>query len=270
MKERLNTQHTDCGRELDLIAYFYGEADERAAADFEHHLASCAKCSDDATAFRSVRTDLAAWREISPQHATPSLAIQFVKGVASRNQFDSHHLSQSERSLRRAWAALAELFRVTPRWVQAGGAFAVLAICALVTLAILGTAARRDDLADNLKGSSATEKLEATQTDSPLISTTVGLTQSELNNLVEREVTRRLDERRLAGTTSADRVTVAVTDNSSASSRTSGQRAKKAVTSRAPRHATSVATANRLRRTVTDDADEDDLPRLSDLLNGAD
>ncbi|MDQ3908724.1 MAG: zf-HC2 domain-containing protein, partial [Acidobacteriota bacterium] len=46
---------SECGRGEQLVAYLYGETGERERADFEGHLAACAACRAELSAFAQVR-----------------------------------------------------------------------------------------------------------------------------------------------------------------------------------------------------------------------
>lgn len=265
MNEFLTTQHTECRRENDLIAYLYGEANELATTDFTRHLASCAKCAGEAAAFRVVRTDLAAWRESARQLA-PSAALPFVEDV-SNEMFPLRAPSRPKRSLRQAQEALVEFFRVSPRWLQASGAFAALVLCALAAFAFLDTGARPDDLSNTFQRAPIVDDKGI----STATSSTIALTQNELDNLVEREVARRLDERRGVEIASAESaVTAAVVRDADAASRAAQRRVKVAETARMTPRRAAPAITNRSRRVPADESEDDELPRLSDLLYGTD
>lgn len=47
----------------DLIAYLYGELNEKATARFEKHLVSCAACREELASFSRVRVAIGEWRE---------------------------------------------------------------------------------------------------------------------------------------------------------------------------------------------------------------
>lgn len=259
---------TECGREADLVAFIYGEASESATADFKRHIVSCAKCADEAAAFKSVRTDLAAWRECAPQRAGSFAALPFHEETSPAvPSSHSRTLSRPKRSLRQAQAALTEFFRVSPRWLQASGAFAALILCALVAFPLLDANERGDDAA---RAAFAAKEIGTPSAVPPASNATIALTQEELDNLVAREVARRLDERQPEEATAVEgAVTAAVARDSGVASRVPQRQANAAATSRATSPRAASAT-NRTQRTVADSSDDDDLPRLSDLLYGAD
>nr|MBA3257654.1 zf-HC2 domain-containing protein [Pyrinomonadaceae bacterium] len=59
-----------CERGNDLIAFLYGEVDERAARDFEQHILNCAECESELGAFKQIRSSVVAWRQESLGGAT--------------------------------------------------------------------------------------------------------------------------------------------------------------------------------------------------------
>lgn len=52
----------DCNDKERLVAYLYGEADDRERAVIDAHLAGCAACAEEVDGLRTVRLDLAAWQ----------------------------------------------------------------------------------------------------------------------------------------------------------------------------------------------------------------
>jgi Putative zinc-finger len=52
----------DCNDKERLVAYLYGEADDRERAVIDAHLAGCAACAGEVDGLRTVRLDLAAWQ----------------------------------------------------------------------------------------------------------------------------------------------------------------------------------------------------------------
>ena len=66
---------TNCERGSDLIAFLYGEIDERAARDFERHLLNCPDCESELGAFKQIRSSLVAWRQESLAGATAASLV---------------------------------------------------------------------------------------------------------------------------------------------------------------------------------------------------
>lgn len=56
------TNRFDCSDKERLVAYLYGETDDRERALIDAHLGSCAACAGEVDGLRAVRLDLAAWQ----------------------------------------------------------------------------------------------------------------------------------------------------------------------------------------------------------------
>ena len=115
MNERQNSP--DCERASDLIAFVYGEADEREARDFQLHLQQCSSCRDEVASFGVVRESITAWRD-------EALAGFISTPVAAQPKTKS------------ALAALREFFDLSPLWLKGATAFAAVAFCVLAGLVI--------------------------------------------------------------------------------------------------------------------------------------
>lgn len=115
MNERQNSP--SCERGSDLIAFLYGEADEREARDFQLHLQQCSSCRDEVASFGMVRESITAWRDeaLTGFVSTP---------VATQTQTKS------------ALAALRQFFDLSPLWLKGATAFAAVTFCVLVGLVI--------------------------------------------------------------------------------------------------------------------------------------
>ncbi len=112
-----------CARAEDLVTYLYGEASEREASDFERHMIECTQCSNELAAFRSVREGVVEWRNQS----LPS----FETSRATMPAF-----AETRERKRSALAALREFFTLSPAWLRAATAMAVVAICVLVVFTV--------------------------------------------------------------------------------------------------------------------------------------
>ncbi|HEV2914343.1 MAG TPA: zf-HC2 domain-containing protein [Pyrinomonadaceae bacterium] len=134
MKDRSETPITStCGRaETTLVAYLYGEADKGEAKDFESHLSRCEACEAELASFASVRTSIAGWRQ-QMLGATESTAPATQQQLAPTPETVKTSSTARQRS---ALAALREFFALSPVWLRAGTAFASLMICALVVFAV--------------------------------------------------------------------------------------------------------------------------------------
>jgi hypothetical protein len=128
MKDSEATPTSLCARAEDLVAYLYHEASGSEAQDFERHTARCASCTAELAAFGQVRNGISEWR---------SHSLGLVAAVALANEVEpERELSQSTAARKpSALAALREFFALSPVWLRAATAVAGLAICALVVWA---------------------------------------------------------------------------------------------------------------------------------------
>ena len=115
MNERQNSP--SCERASDLIAFLYGEADEREARDFQLHLQQCSICRDEVVSLGVVRESITAWRD-------EALAGFVSTPVAVQPKTKS------------ALAALRQFFDLSPLWLKGATAFAAVTFCVLAGLAL--------------------------------------------------------------------------------------------------------------------------------------
>lgn len=113
MNERQNSP--TCERASDLIAFLYGEADERETRDFELHLQQCSSCREEVGSFGLVRQSITAWRD-------ETLASFVSRPVTAQPKTKS------------ALAALRHYFDLSPLWLKGATAFAAVAFCVLAGL----------------------------------------------------------------------------------------------------------------------------------------
>jgi len=127
MKDSEVTPTSICTRAEDLVAYLYHEASEREAQDFERHTESCASCKAELAAFAQLRSGISEWR---------GHALGLVGATASANEVEAVP-ERAKPPVRKpsALAALREFFALSPVWLRAATGLAGLAICALVLLA---------------------------------------------------------------------------------------------------------------------------------------
>src|ERR1044072_2192031 len=106
-----------CERAPDLIAYLYGEADEREARDFQLHLQQCGSCREEVASFDVVRESITAYRDeaLAGFVSTPVVAQPKTKS---------------------ALAALRQFFDLSPLWLKGATAFAAVIFCVLVGVAL--------------------------------------------------------------------------------------------------------------------------------------
>lgn len=114
-----------CERENDLIAFLYGEIDERAARDFERHLMNCAGCESELGAFKQIRSSVVAWRR-----ETVGAATAISASAASAVGKAADHGKPS------AMAAVRQFFDLSPLWMKGSIAFASVLFCVVSALAL--------------------------------------------------------------------------------------------------------------------------------------
>jgi len=109
-----------CERAPDLIAFVYGEADEREAHDFQLHLQQCGSCRAEVASFGMVRESITAWRDevLAGFVSTPVMAQPKTKS---------------------ALAALRQFFDLSPLWLKGATAMAAVTFCVLAGLALFRT-----------------------------------------------------------------------------------------------------------------------------------
>ena len=263
--------NSDCGRDEQLVAYFYGEATPAERAGFEQHLAACAACRDELAAFGRVRAGVAEWRA-ELLNSAPALA--FEGAPVRRPQGEAETMSPQMFSgpaapRRSARTALREFFTLSPAWLRVATCTAALALCALATLAVLNAQVRWEN------GSVAFSTGLRTRPQQPAQpapwAQTQGVTQAELNQLIaERDAARReLEETRaqLEDSRAANLYEALYETEMPAS------RADVPAPGAAPPRATRRTPANggvpARRRAPRGEREEDGLPRLYDLLNDA-
>lgn len=115
MNERQNSPN--CERGSDLIAFLYGEADEREARDFQLHLQQCISCREEVASFGVVRQSITAWRD-------EALAGFVSTPVAAQPKTKS------------ALAALREFFDLSPLWLKGATAALVVTFGVLFEMAL--------------------------------------------------------------------------------------------------------------------------------------
>ncbi|HEY0101378.1 MAG TPA: zf-HC2 domain-containing protein [Pyrinomonadaceae bacterium] len=263
MNETTNTNC--CERAGELVAYFYGEATRDERESFDAHLPQCDACRDELIAFAGVREAIGDWRaEIL--HAAPT-APSFAGTVATATQGargeSVRAASPAPRGASSALAALREFFTLSPMWMRAGMAAAALVVCALAALAIVNAEVRREEgggitFRTRLRSGAAQA---TTQVAAPAAKV---YTQAELDSLVaerdaalrELEDTRaQLDDSRAANLIAAVETLEPVPASSMEAPAASNSR-----------RARRLSPSNRRQPRLRSDRDEDDVPRLYDLL----
>lgn len=119
-----------CSRAEELVAYLYGEADEATARDFLLHIKRCDSCQTELTAFGHVRASINEWRE----QALGS-TVSTATATSAASNFAQASVAAPARQ-RSAIAAIREFFTLSPVWMRAATAALGVVFCALVALAI--------------------------------------------------------------------------------------------------------------------------------------
>jgi len=114
MNERQNSP--SCERAPDLIAFLYGEADERETRDFQLHLQQCSACREEAASFGVVRESIAEYRD--------EALAGFVSTPVAQPKTKS------------ALAALRQFFDLSPLWLKGATALAAVTFCVVVGLVL--------------------------------------------------------------------------------------------------------------------------------------
>jgi hypothetical protein len=234
------------------VAYLYNEASEREALDFEGHMRACASCAAEAEAFGEVRASIGAWRS-ETVGAIESSAL--APGLSPAD-----NAARASARKPSALAALREFFALSPAWMRGATAFAGLALCALVVFAAL----RLLEEPRVVVMEKVVEK---------------GPSQAEVNALVEKKVREELalrEEREAAAAPQQQQLVTAVSaGRGSLPTRTAQGRpvaisTQASVARRAPLRVStqeSEQIARDLQLIPT--RDEEDLPRLIDLMDEA-
>lgn len=251
MKELSETNH--CERAPDLVAYLYGEASEPEAKSFERHMAQCAACADELEAFGHVRASVGAWRaEALGSLTSPALATAFAPAATSS-------LNSAATRKHSALAALREFFALSPLWLRGATAFAALTLCALVVF-------------------SAVKLLEEPRVVVVEKVVKVGPTQTEVEAMVKTKVQEQLAIRSQQQEEEASAqaavapvparkpavITASLAGNAGAPSRRANVQ-RRTATSVSAQESEQIAKDLQLIPT----RDEDDLPRLIDLMDEA-
>jgi anti-sigma factor RsiW len=250
-----------CDRAEELIAYLYGEAQPAKARAFRAHLEACDACREELSDLGAVRGSVALLRE-EAHGLAPSLDLGGLLDTAA--------VRSTPAPTRSALAALREFFSLSPLWLQAGVATAALVLCGLAALTLARAEMRWDDegfafrtvgdkSATPARPAPASSASSATSAPAP-----AGYTREQVDQLVAERVAGEVAAAR-ARWEAENRQTTAIV-------------AASEVRQRAPRtpDASAKGTAARRRPPATQPArrpevaleDEENLPRLSDLLSG--
>ena len=265
MNETTNTNH--CERAGELVAYFYNEATRDERESFDAHLAACIACRDELVAFAGVREAVGHWRAeiLNTAPAAAPFPVASAPTVTGARNEHVPAASIPARSASSALAALRQFFTLSPVWMRAATFAAALVLCALAALAIFNAGVRREDgggIAFGTRPRRDEAKTAPAQADAPAAKV---YTQTELDNLVaerdaalrELEDTRaQLDDSRAANLIAAVETLEPVSAASTDASTPNHSR----------RERRTLSPANKRQQRLRRDRDEEDVPRLYDLL----
>lgn len=110
-----------CGRENDLVAFFYGELDDVEQRSFKSHMHACQACQAQTSEFRSIRESVAAWRDESLGRAQVTSAPPF---------------ELPEQRKTSGLAALRAFFDLSPLWMKGAVSLAAILFCIFTVLAV--------------------------------------------------------------------------------------------------------------------------------------
>ena len=114
-----------CDRENDLIAFLYGESNEREARDFERHLKTCSQCESELGAFKPIRQSIIEWRD------------EALGRVCETSQSATNYSRALASGKRSAIAAFREFFNFSPLWLKGAVAFTSILFCVFGGLALV-------------------------------------------------------------------------------------------------------------------------------------
>lgn len=116
-----NHQNLSCEFAEEIVSYLYNEMVEAEKSRFETHLSNCSLCADEVADFTSVRSSILEWRnEEFAVLPTPEFEIPF----------ETKTQNPVAAEVSRPWyIAVRDFFTLSPMWMTASTAMAVLAIC---------------------------------------------------------------------------------------------------------------------------------------------
>jgi hypothetical protein len=228
-----------CARAGDLVSYLYGEATEREAQDFKGHLHICHSCRAELEAFGDVRESISLWREQALSQ-TASLASEL-------NLAPVQHIKEVQPQ-RSTFDAIREFFTLSPMWMRGATAFATLLLAALLVITLMNFFERKETpLVKKDAPAAPVKQDEKANNTAPLIVKEEAPKQLATNN-TPREMKRQKN--------SVNKIRV----NGNVLARKQQNRQPKAPVL-SPEERTQLS--NLL---IAENENEDDVPRLSDLL----
>lgn len=117
-----------CERAEEFVTYLYGEATPDESRRFRRHLEACAVCREELAALGVVRETVGVWRAEALGSVPSFDTVESPAPAAETRREPSRRRSAS--------AALREFFSLAPLWLRAGAFAAALALCALTALTL--------------------------------------------------------------------------------------------------------------------------------------
>ncbi|MDQ3652591.1 MAG: zf-HC2 domain-containing protein [Acidobacteriota bacterium] len=252
-----------CDRPEQLVAYLYGETDPAETQSYTEHLSACAPCRDEMAAFRSVREEVRVWQAEAMRVAPFPLNLDqaLVSDVGA--PVSDSYINRDVARPRSVFAALREFFTLSPRWFQAGIVAATFAVCALAAFSLARTEVRWDN--DGLAFRTGVPTRVITENSSVEKTAGSGVSQQQVDELMARH-TAELNALRSELGRKEELLVAAQSADSSQPQRV--QTSDASVQSRPERRRQSRTLPRRSNdeQFARVDVDDEDLPRLSDLL----
>lgn len=244
MKEKPE-QTTTCAHADELVTYLYGELSEHEAAQFRLHMQQCGSCNQEVAAFSRVRANIIEWRDQS----LPS--FNFLQAPLYSN-------AETATQKRSALAAFRQFFTLSPMWMRAATVAAALAICALLVFTAIHFSEQPEAIVQVTP--KAPEQAQPAET--------VERRREEINQRGQQDSTEK------QAAAAEERTVETAKDNNAMTRRKSRRQAgdapvvvaqQKQVTPDKAR--ASQEARQQLAELVQASADDEDLPRLSDLID---
>ncbi|MBA3714593.1 MAG: zf-HC2 domain-containing protein [Pyrinomonadaceae bacterium] len=252
-----------CDRAEQLVAYLYGETDPEETRSYTEHLSACAPCRDEMAAFRDVREEVRVWQAEALRVAPFPLNLDRALTSDDGAPVSDSYINRDVARPRSVFAALREFFTLSPLWFQTGTVAATLAVCALAAFSLARTEVSWDN--DGLAFRTGVPTRVITEDSSVKGIAESGVSQQQVDELVAKH-TAELNVLRSELGRKEELLVAAQSAGDSQPERV--QPSDASVQSRPDRRRQSRTLPRRPRdeQFARVDADDEDLPRLSDLL----
>jgi hypothetical protein len=135
--------NSSCQFAEEIVSFLYGEMTEKTKQDFESHLPQCNSCNEELSAFGVVRSSISDWKE--KEFSTLSMP-EIVLPIEEKQK--TFGLVETQN---RSWfAAIREIFTLSPAWMTATTACAALLIC--IGLVFVAVSSRNNSGGDIVAG----------------------------------------------------------------------------------------------------------------------